>query len=154
MAVELTPQQAMRQAVSTAAMRLADGALLDETLQYLWRAAFSAGVRAGQASPSQRSTSEIVDRLVRAEQDGWRYGTPWLYMGGMTRPGFRLAYGGVDQQGPNCDRPAVTLPVGSRGLQMQFDDTGERVRVPAVCWTREIREGRDGGDSAVGDGAV
>jgi hypothetical protein len=139
----LTPQAAMEQAVGTAQMRLNDGALVRETLEYLWRVAYAAGVRAGQAPPV-RSASERVRKIVEADAAGWRYGTPWLYMEGM-KPGTRFLYGGVDQEGPNCERPAMLLPASERGSRMELGDTGEKVRLPSVCWTRPYPDGEEGG---------
>jgi hypothetical protein len=134
-----TPQQAMEHHVGTAQARLNDGALVRETLEYLWRVAFAAGVRMGQAPPARNANARVT-RIADNEREGWRYGTPWVHMD--LKPGDRFVYGGVDQEGPNCDRQALMLPAGDRGSRMQLADTGETVRVPSVCWTRP--EGNDG----------
>ena len=141
-----TPEQAMDMHVSNAVARLNDGALVRETLEYLWRVGFAAGVRAGQ-QPGNRDLGPVSDRVRRIEQadrDGWRYGTPWVYMGDMARPGFRFLYGGVDRDGPNCEREAMTLPAGPKGTRMQLSDTGETVRIPTICWSRPLEEAKSG----------
>jgi hypothetical protein len=141
---ELTVAQAMEQAVRQAMARLADGAYAQGALESLWRTAFAAGVRSGQAaglSPAIREPlrSELAGRIAaQAAREGWRYGAPWLHMPDM-RAGARLAYGGVDSDGPNCDRLAVVTGV-TGGARMQMEDTGERIRIPALCWTRPFRE--------------
>jgi hypothetical protein len=133
-------EQAMYQNVAAAQARLNDGALVRETLEWLWRVAYAAGVRQGQSPPAVTGKSDRVKRIEQADREGWRFGTPWLYLGDMARPGFRFRYGGVDQAGPNCEREAVTLPASQKGQRMQLADTGETVRIPGVCWTRAIAE--------------
>lgn len=112
--------------VAQAQTRLNDGALVRETLEYLWRVAYAAGVRTGQAPIEARKLDARAMRVEQARQDGWRYGVP---SGLGVKAGVRFRYGGTDPEGPNCHREAIAYPP-----KMEMMDTGGRIRMPGVCW--------------------
>jgi hypothetical protein len=131
---ELDAQQAMEQAVRHARSQLADGALAQGTLEHLWRVAFAAGVRAGQSAVPAALPPELAAG-VRARRTGWHYGT-WAYL----TPGDHFYYGGVDQVQPVCERLATASSVSGGSMRMLLEDTGENVKMPALCWMRMITE--------------
>ncbi len=127
-------QQAMEQAVQQARAQLADGALVQGTLEHLWRIAFAAGVRIGQsAQPSARSWTGATPGLAPLA-DGWVYGSAAHVQIGVA--GTKFSYGGTDRMKPACDRAAVMVGRDHGALKMTLADTGETVRVPVMCWIR------------------
>jgi hypothetical protein len=138
---ELNAQQAMEQAVHHARAQLVNGALVQGTLEHLWRIAFAAGVRAGQQamlSPAihEPLRSELQAKIA-ARADGWKYGASNPLD---RKPGVRFIYGGTDPEKPVCERQATVMAPQSGRNWMLLDDTQERVRIPALCWWRPVAE--------------
>jgi hypothetical protein len=135
---DLTSQQALEQAVRNARAQLADGALVQGTLEHLWRVAYAAGVRAGSdiSARGQVSLPPGVSGGLSARLGGWRFGV----LAGL-KPGMRFTYGGLDPAKPLCERAATAIR-GTGGLyfRMEMADTGERLRIPAMCWWRPVAE--------------
>jgi hypothetical protein len=130
---DLNAQQAMEQAVHHARGQLSNGALVQGTLEHLWRLAYAAGVRMGQAAAPSSQRSQPWAEGVAARASGWTYGVVRL------ASGDRFIYGGVDREKPVCARQATVSGVyGS--FRMTLDDTGERPRIPAMFWWKAVTE--------------
>lgn len=137
---DLTDAQVMGSHVAQAVRRLNDGAVVSQTLEDIWRAAYACGVKAAQRPNPEYAFSrkDGPPGIV----SGWRFSTAEVL--GM-RPGIRFVYGGVDVVRPNTDRNAVVL---SDGVRMRLEDTGEQVRMPVSFWARVSVPGTEGGDGA------
>lgn len=141
---EVTPQQAMEHHVRAARAQLSDGALVQGTLEHLWRLAYAAGVRSGQQAalrgsslgPPLAALAEAARSQTAAEAGGWTYGSP----GFVLKPGLRFIYGGTDQEKPTCERLATTSAYIGGKFRMELADTSERVQVPAMCWVKLLPE--------------
>jgi len=134
-----TSEQAMMVHVTQAQLRLNDGALVRETLEYLWRVAFAAGVRTGQVPLESRRLDERARQVEQARADGWRFGLP-ASLGIVS--GVRFRYGGTDRAGPNCDREAIAHPP-----KMELLDTGGRVKMPGICWVWNQMQPEEAGNA-------
>lgn len=135
---ELNAQQAMEQTVRQAHGQLNDGAMVQGTLEHLWRLAFAAGVRVGQEA---RATSRLPEKWaegISARADGWTYGIVRL------SPGSQFAYGGADREKPVCKRQATVSALQFGRNWMLLNDTGERLKIPVMCWWRPVVEEESG----------
>lgn len=138
----------MESHVLKARAELENGHLVRDALEGLWRAAFAAGVGAGQVAAAHRAPAPAppgsLARLVATAGQGWHWGSAALH--GLVTAGALFSYGGTDASGPNCDRPAVITGMRKGRMHMQLTDTGEEVPVTVMFWARVVGEGEgDGG---------